>query len=33
MIKKTIWKNKHSTPGLDSGTHKPSITVLNKTFF
>jgi len=32
MIKKTSWTNKHSTPGLDSGTHKTSVSVLNKTF-
>jgi len=33
MIKSTSWTNKHSTSGLDSGTHKTSVSVLKKTLF
>jgi len=32
MIKKTIWTNKQRTPGLGSGTHKTSVSVLNEIF-
>ena len=33
MIKKTSRTNKQRTPGLGSGTHKTSVSVLNKILF